>query len=298
MNRVLLFLLAASLFINALLLFRGATPLPLHLKAADEGKAASVSSVVAKEPVFSSDLQGAIDSNKTPKPMNWREIESADYKEYVRKLREVGCPEETVKDIVASDLRKQFEVQRLAVLRTSLETNYWSSTFNGGSTLLETNLHALHELHETFNWSYKELLGYNPDQNHNLDKLDSEDMETLSKYGMLDPETLPKVRQLLGDLKAASSWLPPNDERQTQLFIEADERIKSLMSLEERTRYDMYYSDIAKSLREVAASVPLSESEFQAAFAIANQNRIEPDIKVRATEAVSQVVPDVRFRRR
>src|SRR6185295_13015383 len=36
----------------------------------------------------------------------WRQLESEDYRTYINRLRSIGCPEETIRDIVIADLEK------------------------------------------------------------------------------------------------------------------------------------------------------------------------------------------------
>src|SRR5688500_4005096 len=39
---------------------------------------------------------------------HWSEVESADYKEYIAKLRAVQCPEDTIRDIIVADINKLY----------------------------------------------------------------------------------------------------------------------------------------------------------------------------------------------
>src|SRR5687767_8219127 len=39
---------------------------------------------------------------------HWSEVESADYKEYIAKLRAVLCPEDTIRDIIVADINKLY----------------------------------------------------------------------------------------------------------------------------------------------------------------------------------------------
>src|ERR1051326_5188840 len=35
---------------------------------------------------------------------SWREVESADYPTYIANLRDIGCPEQTIRDIIIADV--------------------------------------------------------------------------------------------------------------------------------------------------------------------------------------------------
>jgi len=53
-----------------------------------------------------------------PATFVWSSLESADYREYIQNLRSIGCPEETIADIVVADIRKQFSRQRAQLHKT------------------------------------------------------------------------------------------------------------------------------------------------------------------------------------
>src|SRR5580693_6929888 len=44
---------------------------------------------------------------------NWSQVESPDYPVYIARLREIGCPEETIRDIVIADVNKLYANKRL-----------------------------------------------------------------------------------------------------------------------------------------------------------------------------------------
>jgi hypothetical protein len=47
-----------------------------------------------------------------PKPFRWRQLESADYRVYVSNLRAIGCPEQTVRDIICADVDSMYTAKR------------------------------------------------------------------------------------------------------------------------------------------------------------------------------------------
>src|SRR5437867_12387881 len=38
----------------------------------------------------------------------WSEVESADFKQYMANLRGIGCPEETIRDLIVAEVNKLF----------------------------------------------------------------------------------------------------------------------------------------------------------------------------------------------
>src|SRR5262245_56336349 len=51
--------------------------------------------------------QGSATGSTAPQ-FHWTEVESADYKEYISRLRAVQCPEETIRDIIVADINKLY----------------------------------------------------------------------------------------------------------------------------------------------------------------------------------------------
>ncbi len=58
---------------------------------------------------------------------NWNQVESADYPVYIARLREVGCPEETIHDIVIADVNKLYAAKRLEEVPNP-QQEWWRST--------------------------------------------------------------------------------------------------------------------------------------------------------------------------
>lgn len=54
-----------------------------------------------------------------PQPFNWSQLESSDYRTYVANLRRIGCPEQTIRDIVAADLDGAYYGPRRRALEQS-----------------------------------------------------------------------------------------------------------------------------------------------------------------------------------
>ena len=42
---------------------------------------------------------------------SWREVESADYATYIANLRDIGCPEQTIRDIIIADVNQLYSRQ-------------------------------------------------------------------------------------------------------------------------------------------------------------------------------------------
>src|SRR5439155_4179603 len=56
----------------------------------------------------------------------WDEIESADFPSYIAKLRAIGCPEATIRDIIVADVNQHFARRRATEVVTA-EQQWWRS---------------------------------------------------------------------------------------------------------------------------------------------------------------------------
>jgi LysM repeat protein len=57
---------------------------------------------------------------------SWREVESADYPTYVANLRQIGCPEQTIRDLIIADVNVLYSRRRAMELITAAQ-QWWRS---------------------------------------------------------------------------------------------------------------------------------------------------------------------------
>src|SRR5437588_11607773 len=55
---------------------------------------------------------------------SWREVESADYPTYIANLRDIGCPEQTIRDIIIADVNALYSRKRAVEIMTP-EQEWW-----------------------------------------------------------------------------------------------------------------------------------------------------------------------------
>jgi len=58
---------------------------------------------------------------------NWREVESDDYRQYIANLRGIGCPENTIKDIILTDILKLYSARRGQFYHNGREFKFWET---------------------------------------------------------------------------------------------------------------------------------------------------------------------------
>src|SRR6185295_13264151 len=57
---------------------------------------------------------------------SWREVESADYPIYIANLRDIGCPEQTIRDIIVADVNQLYAQKRTTEITTA-DQQWWRS---------------------------------------------------------------------------------------------------------------------------------------------------------------------------
>src|SRR5207247_3949875 len=55
---------------------------------------------------------------------SWREVESDDYPTYIANLRDIGCPEQTIRDIIIADVNALYSRRRALEIVTA-EQQWW-----------------------------------------------------------------------------------------------------------------------------------------------------------------------------
>lgn len=79
------------------------------------------------------DLRAPILTNRTRNVVvvrrqffSWREVESPDYPTYIANLRDIGCPESTIRDIIVADVNQLYALKRATEIVTA-EQQWWRS---------------------------------------------------------------------------------------------------------------------------------------------------------------------------
>ncbi len=63
------------------------------------------------------------DNPGVQQPFRWSQLESTDYRAYVDNLRGIGCPEQTIRDIISADLDAGWYAERRRKLRQKLDSD-------------------------------------------------------------------------------------------------------------------------------------------------------------------------------
>jgi hypothetical protein len=209
---------------------------------------------------------------------NWRDVESADYKNYIFNLRQIQCPEETIRDIIIADVNK-FYLQKLLPLKKPRQEkayefwkrdDYWWARQEENKEYREAAIKIEKEKSELL----KELLG-------------ADYAKELSKqYGWSDPEqekmyeAMPQAtKEAMGEIQRKFSELTQavyrkakgNVDEEDQAEIRKIERqqhdeLAKILSPEQLLEMEVRQSNIAQNMKWQLEGFDPSEEEFRALF--------------------------------
>lgn len=265
-------LLAVSLVLNlaltgALLWFVNHRPVPAVAPAPPTPPASS--GPAAPEP---SSKPETVVAAKPTQPFDWRMVESEDYKQYIANLRAIGCPEETIRDIIIADVNKLFASRRQALKTSTNRFEYWKSgSFFAGMfdpERIEKEQALAREKRELL----RELLGVAPDEKPDLfggfnpfeamlDFLPSE-----KQTAVLELLQKMQARMIRGFRGGAPDAEGLGQVRTAQKEMEAE--LAKILTPQELEEYQLRMSPTAMAMRMQLSSFEPTEEEFRKIFAV------------------------------
>jgi hypothetical protein len=209
---------------------------------------------------------------------DWRQLESEDYRTYINRLRTIGCPEETIRDIVIADLEKLMapEVQQAEGRREPQK--YWEPRKR------ERTIDTLEKLGQKQEIDFKkreivrELLGIDLAAERSRVKGESDLYQ--ERLGFLEPEKQMRVRMAIEkanrdeQVLREKSWLENDEltaeEKQELRSIQQrkEQEVAQTLSPAEYEQYQLWFSSSAYKVRDVFQVLEPNESDFLALFQI------------------------------
>jgi hypothetical protein len=204
-------------------------------------------------------------TNTVVKQMTWETVEASSYLDYIDNLRRIGCPEETIRDIILADVNKLYKTKRREVSGQK-KFEYWKGNSMFGMGMDKENIEATSELNAERDELLKQLgiesslesvasqmlnpieqmFGFLPEQKQVAVLKEMQGMQTrmaeLSKDGEVDMEMLKQVQKEMG------------------------KTLKGMLSEEEHTNYLLRMSGTAQQMRRQIAGFDPTEDEFLSVF--------------------------------
>lgn len=205
------------------------------------------------------------------KPFHWAMVESADYQTYVANLRAIGCPEQTVRDIILADVNQLFAPRYAALSRTAPELAWWGR-FNKRKPARAGLIAQLRALDDEKKVLLQRLLGSGGLVDFSPAASTIAQVRDQSTFAFLPESKRADVRELVSRYQALEEWsatqwkgLPTDerDARQKELIDERSRELAAFLTPEEMREFDLRNSATSDTLREQYGQANLSEEEFR-----------------------------------
>ncbi|MDB6027883.1 MAG: hypothetical protein JWM68_4106 [Verrucomicrobiales bacterium] len=215
-------------------------------------------------------------TNTITQKIDWRIVESEDYRQYIVNLRAIGCPEETIRDIIIADVNKLFEARRKEMRSTSTNKfEFWKAGNMFASMLDEEKVKQKQAMAKEKKELLTALLGSAPEEKADLGMLvnpfqDMLDFLPDGKQGQV-VDLLQTFQAKM--MKSMKDGAPDAEDMKGMGKIqkEMDAELAKILSPQELEDYQLRLSQTAMMMRMQLASFDPNEKEFRDIFKLKKQ---------------------------
>lgn len=204
----------------------------------------------------------------TGQPFDWRLVESEDYKKYIGNLRAIGCPEETIRDIILADVNKLYESRRKALAGPKKKFEYWKPDAMAGTAPDPARTEQARALNQEKRALLTELLGSVPVDQPDLLAGAADQLQ--AQFDFLPAEKRGRVFELMQDMQARMQTTTKNGalnpEAMRKAMKESETALAAVLTPEELLDYNLRFSMTANVLRMQLAGFAPTETEFLELF--------------------------------
>lgn len=233
------------------------------------------------------------------RPPNWAALESTNYYVYIANLRAFSCPEETIKDIILTDIAKVYARKRSELKRQGQPYRFWSPA--AADAAMDPKLQRqLAELEREQRNLVRSLLGV--DMQVELAKY-WEDEYDPAAYDFLPSEKRDQLMSLKTKydemeqeiyLRAQGIMLEQDEEDLRNLQQQREVELATLLSPQELEEYELRHSHVADNLRNQLSGFEPNEEEFRRLFRL--QKDFEEQIERALPDSSDEVQAEIRAR--
>jgi len=208
----------------------------------------------------------------------WVQLESEDYKTYIARLRSIGCPEQTIRDIIIADLDKLLAPEVASAQGRRKDLKYWHSEEEEMLNDVDPReaFRKQREIDKRKRDIIRELV--NADLFRERMKTSGQEDYYERRLGFLAEERRTQVREVLEKFDEAERKIQDKDSLEpvplsamdrTKLRLlrqQREDEIKALMSPQEKQQYDLWLSPTANEVRHAIYGMQATEQEFQTIY--------------------------------
>jgi hypothetical protein len=204
------------------------------------------------------------------RPLSWQALESTNYVAYIENLRNFGCPDDTIRDIIITDVAKLYARRRAAIRAQAQGGQYWLPTESTETPQVRAQLRELEREEQQL---IKSLLG--ADLRRELARYAGEEDFLEANIAFLPPDKQERVAALqekYSDLeqdvysRARGLFLDEDQEELKKLQRAREAELAQVLSPEELEEYQLRNSDTANNLRATLTGFEPNEEEFRKIF--------------------------------
>ena len=203
-------------------------------------------------------------TNTVAQKFDWSSVESDDYKKYIANLRAIGCPEETIRDIITADVNKLYEAKRKELAGPKKKYEFWKPGPFMGGAIDPDRTEKERALTKEKRALLTQLLGSAPEEKPELMAGVNSQLEAMFDFLPTDKRT--KVFDLMQDMQTkmqkAMKGGTPDPEDLRKLMKESEAAIAGVLTPEEMLDYNLRFSMTANMMRMQLAGFEPTEQEF------------------------------------
>jgi hypothetical protein len=199
--------------------------------------------------------------------LNWRALESSDYRQYIANLRAAGCPEQTIRDIIVTDLDRAYG-QRIAKISPPLpESRYWMRQYQTVNTSRDR---AVKQIEEEKRTAIRALLGIDADDESH--RRTGVPVPYDEGFEFVSADKRARLREIDREFKTLiysndayrAGWNELDHQLQRRdIAVWKEEAIKALLSPAEFEEYDIRCGHHSQGLRTALSAFEPDEEEFR-----------------------------------
>ena len=221
----------------------------------------------------------AVESAASPKmptmTFDWHQVESDDYRDYIANLRSIGCPEETIRDIIKADVDKLYKSKSKELQPEPEPFEYWK-TGNAWMAAMQPNpesLQAQNDLNKEKRNVLKTLLGadYEPETSWMESMVAFDPFERM--LGSIPSDKRASIMEIyqsyaLKQAELAQGGAVDQEDMKAlaDLQRERNAELADLLSPEEMRDFELRMSETSMMLRSQMNGFQPTKEEFEQIF--------------------------------
>lgn len=311
-------LIALSLLANAALAFKwwqSQPPTPVAPAASLAPAAQPSSPAAAAKPRRSESAATTAAVPATPalpaKPAWAQLFSTADLKGSVQRLRAIGCPEETIADLVTAEVSRRFSEKSQAIWRRTDEDKYWVAHNQDDMMAGSERSKQFAALEKERVALLTDLLGFDP-QKRQREESGIPDYRD-RQVSFLPAEKREAVQRYLEEFQAKENdhyrrnrGLYDAQERaeRKELQAEKERGLAAILSPEEFRQWELRSSQMASQLQSEITTMSLTQSQYETLFEARKKagdaiyywgdQTNDPQARERSEQAKRQLVADIK----